>query len=118
MPGRRQTRTLDSQHFPCLEELRPGSRVERKIPRAGVRGRRESRKQLRGHRHDSQDQELDPGLDEDSWDSWNSCQLRIIFICKECLRSCANIQEKAKGRQKLFFQVKVVEVTTAYRIGN
>ena len=118
MPGRRQTRTLDSQHFPCLEELRPGSRVERKIPREGVRGRRESRKQLRGHRHDSQDQELDPGLDEDSRDSWNSCQLRIIFICKECLRSCANIQEKAKGRQKLFFQVKVVEVTTAYRIGN
>ena len=38
---------LGSQHSPHLKELRPGSRVERKIPGAGGRGRHEARKQLR-----------------------------------------------------------------------
>ena len=42
----------------------------------------------------------------------------MSFICKEGLRSWANIQEKPKGRQKLFFQVKVVEATTTYGIDN
>ena len=48
VPGRQQTRTLGSRPSPRLKGLRPGSRVERKIPGAGVRGRHEARKQLRG----------------------------------------------------------------------
>lgn len=103
--------------FPTSQGTEARRQGWRKILGAGVRGRHEARKPSGGTEHDS-----GPGARPrawwTSWDSWNSCQPQISFICKEGLRSWANIQEKPKGRQKLFFQVKVVEVTTTYSIDN
>lgn len=88
--------------------------TERKLPRAAeVRRRCESRKLGRGHRHDRPVLGAWP-RGEGPWDSWNSCSPQRVFISKDCLRPCTNIQDNLKDRQKPYFQAKGMEATMIF----